>query len=460
MPRGIYRGRRPFGKYSDLLRRPTGRPIGQRSPPRQSRPIPSLGMPRRVLPPYSPGVGTPVPTPAPRRPLPPKPHPGAPGTPPTGIEPTPGISRGQPTPPGYDPDTGGIVSPMARGRGGTPPPVMGTSWLSGQKPPMLPRGQRPAFKRGVPVDIMARRYEEPYDPVREDVEEGEEEQYDPIHDTGYVEPPPQIEEEEEVEEEEEEEEKKDKPPVVPITPTTPGTPDRSFRYDDVISKYGFPPMEDSPKGLDIWQEQLSQPLLMKTGLSGRERQGIYNLQRRQTQGATAAAAERMREMMGGRGFRMGESGVADTAVGEILSGGAERMGKFAQEQALTERQLRFKEAALLSGMNLQRMGMGQQGQVGLEGIRADRYRTAAHERLGVAGLGWDVEKFGAGLDWDKERYGMGLDWEKERYGSEFGYRSKYDATNWMMDLYRMMYGSQESAWDRYADQYGRQSGGY
>ncbi len=48
-----------------------------------------------------------------------------------------------------------------------------------------------------------------------------------------------------------------------------------------------------------------------------------NLLRGYTQGAYATAAEGTREAMGSRGFRAGESGIADTAIGKIQKAGAE-----------------------------------------------------------------------------------------------------------------------------------------
>ena len=53
----------------------------------------------------------------------------------------------------------------------------------------------------------------------------------------------------------------------------------------------------------------------------------YNLAREQIQGGTRMQAEQMRRYMGGRGFRGGESGIADTALGGVFRGGAERLGQ-------------------------------------------------------------------------------------------------------------------------------------
>lgn len=198
-----------------------------------------------------------------------------------------------------------------------------------------------------------------------------------------------------------------------------------------------------------WQEKLAQPVQIKTGLSELERKRIYGLSRRQATGAQQASMERMREMMGGKGFRMGESGIADTAIGTMGMQGAERLGGMAQEQALSERQRRFDEAAQTAGITTQRLAAGMQGKVGLKQAGA----AAAAARI-QAELGREQ------LAWQKEKYGTGLEWEQEQYGKEFGYRGEQSALDRMMDMYRMQYGSQESAWDRYAGQYGGAMGGY
>lgn len=187
-----------------------------------------------------------------------------------------------------------------------------------------------------------------------------------------------------------------------------------------------------------WQEKLAKPVQIKTGISEIERKRIYGLGRRQAAGAQRASMERMREMMGGKGFRMGESGIADTAMGEMASRGAEQLGGMAQEQALSERQRRFEEASTAAGITTQRLQAGMQGKVGL--AQAGSAAAAARVRA----------------EFDREQ----LAWQKEQYGQEFGYRGEQSALDRMMDMYRMQYGSQESAYDRYAGMYGQGMGGY
>lgn len=187
-----------------------------------------------------------------------------------------------------------------------------------------------------------------------------------------------------------------------------------------------------------WQQKLAQPVQIKTGLSEIERKRIYGLGRRQATGAQQASMERMREMMGGKGFRMGESGIADTAMGQMMSTGAEQLGGMAQEQALSERQRRFEEASTTAGITTQRLAAGMQGKVGLAQAGSAAAAARIHAELGREQLGW----------------------QKEQYGQEFEYRGEQSALDRMMDMYRMQYGSQETAYDRYAGMYGQGMGSY
>lgn len=72
------------------------------------------------------------------------------------------------------------------------------------------------------------------------------------------------------------------------------------------------------------------------GLTDEERQRIYNLNRRQIQGATNAAAGELERSLSGRGFRGGESGIADTALAGVHMAGAERLGQASTQLAMEE----------------------------------------------------------------------------------------------------------------------------
>ena len=87
----------------------------------------------------------------------------------------------------------------------------------------------------------------------------------------------------------------------------------------------------------------------------------YNIARGQIQSGTRTAMEQAKTYMGGRGFRGGESGIADTALGQIATGGAERLGRAGLEIGESEAARRHQYEQL----DLQRKLSG--GQLALTG---------------------------------------------------------------------------------------------
>ena len=96
-------------------------------------------------------------------------------------------------------------------------------------------------------------------------------------------------------------------------------------------------------------------------------QAMYNLARGQIQGQTRTEAEQMKGLMGGRGFRAGESGIADTAIGNILRGGSERLGAQSRGMGLAGMQMKYGQEQdqmnmmmrLLSGQQASQQGQWQ-----------------------------------------------------------------------------------------------------
>lgn len=80
------------------------------------------------------------------------------------------------------------------------------------------------------------------------------------------------------------------------------------------------------------------------GTSERERTDIFNVGRGQIQTSTDVAMEQMRELLGSKGFRAGESGIADTLLGGIAKEGQKTLSQFAKEQTIEESRRRFQEA--------------------------------------------------------------------------------------------------------------------
>jgi len=178
-----------------------------------------------------------------------------------------------------------------------------------------------------------------------------------------------------------------------------------------------------------FMKQLKQPITQgQIGLGRGERENVYGLARRQIQGGTKTAMEQMRTSMGGRGFRAGESGIADTAMGTIASEGAERLGKFASEQAASEAMRRSEEKMGIAGLNVQRATGA--GQIGASYAQAGAARASA--------------RYGA------ETAANRLDWEREKFKEyEMPYAQEQDAWKRMMDLYGSQTRGQDEAWGRY-----------
>lgn len=105
----------------------------------------------------------------------------------------------------------------------------------------------------------------------------------------------------------------------------------------------------------------------------------YNLMRGQIQGATRTGMEQMRTMMGGRGFRAGEAGIADVPIMQIAQRGQEQLGRgalgLAAEEARIAPELGLREA----GLNLQRILGG--GGLALAGEEAAQTRLMDYLRL-------------------------------------------------------------------------------
>jgi len=94
------------------------------------------------------------------------------------------------------------------------------------------------------------------------------------------------------------------------------------------------------------------------GTSERERTDIFNVGRGQIQTSTDIAMEQMREMMGSRGFRAGESGIADTILGGIAKEGQRTLSQFGKEISIEESRRRFQEALARAGFGLQEKEFG------------------------------------------------------------------------------------------------------
>ena len=98
------------------------------------------------------------------------------------------------------------------------------------------------------------------------------------------------------------------------------------------------------------------PYDLPVGLSGRETQDVINLGRENIQSSTDIAMEQMREKLGSKGFRAGESGIADTILGGIAKEGQKQLSTFSKETTMNERMRRFQEHFARAKLGLEREG--------------------------------------------------------------------------------------------------------
>lgn len=277
-------------------------------------------------------------------------------------------------------------------------------------------------------------------------------------------------------------------PRAPRTPVTPELEGTKYTGGGVGGGMTTPPTQVQPRefpsyGGDMteWLNMLKQPITAQVGLGERERQQIYNQARGQIQGATRTGMEQMREMMGGRGFRAGESGIADTAIGGVAQAGRQGLQNVSQNIAISEAQNRFAQNMALNQANLQRMGVG--GQMALGGRGQDIQRELGWGGLDVTQRGQDItQQLGqgqlglgyAGLDVQRElglggldlgwggldvqrelgqgQLGLGgqqLDWQKEMFGQTFPYQQEMDSLSMLMNLYGMQTQSQQYRFNPY-----------
>ena len=96
------------------------------------------------------------------------------------------------------------------------------------------------------------------------------------------------------------------------------------------------------------------------GLSPEERSRIYNQARLNFTGAMRQGVGEMSNMMGGRGFVPGESGLADTAIGSVYSKGLSDLGGVMQGIATDEAKNRFAQGLALDQLKMQQNQWAQE----------------------------------------------------------------------------------------------------
>jgi len=146
--------------------------------------------------------------------------------------------------------------------------------------------------------------------------------------------------------------------------------------------------------LNTWLGALEKPI--EAGLSTGDMQKQYNQLRNQIQGSWGTGAESLKGELGQRGFRVGESGMADTALAGLYSQGSKALSKGATDIYLSEAD----KSRELANMNLQRkLGAG-----GLITQQAQARASGAGARAAMAGLDWEKEKFEQTFPWEQEQF--------------------------------------------------------
>lgn len=183
-----------------------------------------------------------------------------------------------------------------------------------------------------------------------------------------------------------------------------------------------------------WEEELKAPVTAEIGRSPEELQRVYNQSRMQAAGSERAALDTMRGELGGLGFRGGESGIADTALGKISGDAQQQLGQFAMQQGINETNRRFDENMQLNAANLQRMGLGAD-------MAAKMAATAASRAASMAGIKLGEQRLA--LDTEMGRGGLALSTD------QFKYEREANTMKDLMSLFNSMGASQNQNWGAY-----------
>ncbi len=199
-------------------------------------------------------------------------------------------------------------------------------------------------------------------------------------------------------------------------------------------------------------QQLTTPETTKLGLTDQELQAMINQMRGNILGTSQGLINMVAQQMGGRGFRPGESGLADAALSNIAQQAQQQLAGGIQNIMLDEARRRFEQDLALRNLNLNRILAATKF--------ADLLESGELQRLG---LGLQAGQFGAGLEqFAKELAAQQaaqaaaaqsaadrLAWEKERWGKEFEYGQQLDALKLLASLYGVELGQQTERYSPY-----------
>lgn len=112
--------------------------------------------------------------------------------------------------------------------------------------------------------------------------------------------------------------------------------------------------------------EMQQPIDIPTGLNAPWYQQAFNRMRGQIQTGTRANLAQIQQFTGGRGFRTGESGMADTLIGREARAGSQRLAGASAGLAESQLERGFGQRLSLEQLNLQRRlgagGLAMQGE--------------------------------------------------------------------------------------------------
>jgi hypothetical protein len=130
----------------------------------------------------------------------------------------------------------------------------------------------------------------------------------------------------------------------PVTPELEG-----LKYQPELTQPFAQPEQPYSAGIDV-------------GLSEKERTNIFNTGRGRIQTATNVAMEQMKETLGEKGFRPGDSGLADTILGKIAIKGQSELSDWGRQIESQESIRRFMESLSKGKFGLEEQRFGLEGE--------------------------------------------------------------------------------------------------
>lgn len=195
-----------------------------------------------------------------------------------------------------------------------------------------------------------------------------------------------------------------------------------------------------------YMQQLATPLDLKAGLTPEQLAAQTNQIRSNIMGGTKAMMGQMENKMGGRGFRAGDSGFADTALAGVAREGQSRLSDALTTASLENARQEKANELQLAGLNTQRLlGAGQYGGL-LENSRQSGFKNL----FDAIGTGGGLEQFEKNYGLQERQLGQAganAAAAQDRWSQEFEYGKQQDALKLLMGFYGGEQGAQN---DRYA----------